>query len=105
MLCCLVLCIIIGGCSNQQPVSVILDTDLSSDVDDVGAVALLHSLAQDGDAKILAMMISSGDPWSGLCLKAINGFYGKATIPAVIPPNKSPFKCLKSNKFFIENLI
>ena len=27
---------------------------------------------------------------------------GKATIPAVIPPNKSPLKCLKSNKFFIK---
>ena len=66
---------------NEQPVAVILDTDLSSDVDDVGAVALLHSLAQRGESKILAMMISSGDPWSGLCLKAINHFYGEHSIP------------------------
>ena len=80
-ICCFVFFITLGSCMNEQPTAVIFDTDLSSDVDDVGAVALLHSLAQEGDAKILAMMVSSGDPWSTKCLKAINSFYGKPDIP------------------------
>ena len=41
-----------------EPVRVILDTDLSSDVDDVGAVAVLHALADAGEAEILGMGIS-----------------------------------------------
>lgn len=79
-LCCF-FCILLFGCTREEQTTVILDTDLSSDVDDVGAVALLHSLAQEGNTKIIAMMVSSGDIWSGPCLKAINSFYGKHSIP------------------------
>ena len=61
--------------------SIILDTDLSSDVDDVGAVAVLHALADKGEAKILAMMVSSGDPWSVPCLDALNTWFGRPDIP------------------------
>ncbi len=60
---------------------VILDTDISSDVDDVGAVAVLHGLAEQGKTEILAMMISSGDPWSGPCLQALNTWFGRPDIP------------------------
>ncbi|MCI5126449.1 MAG: hypothetical protein D3925_18710, partial [Candidatus Electrothrix sp. AR5] len=59
----------------------ILDTDLSSDVDDVGAVALLHGLADQGKVQILAMQISSGDPWSVPCLDALNTWFGRPDIP------------------------
>lgn len=59
----------------------ILDTDLSSDVDDAGAVAVLHSLADQGKVQILAMMVSSGDPWSGPCLDALNTSFGRPDIP------------------------
>ncbi|MCI5160258.1 MAG: nucleoside hydrolase [Candidatus Electrothrix sp. AUS1_2] len=59
----------------------ILDTDLSSDVDDVGAVALLHGLANQGKVRILAMQISSGDPWSVPCLAALNTWFGRPDIP------------------------
>lgn len=63
------------------PVPLILDTDISSDVDDVGAVAVLHALADQGKADILAMMISSGDPWSAGCLDALNTYFGRPDIP------------------------
>lgn len=59
----------------------ILDTDLSSDVDDVGAVALLHGLADQGKVEILAMQVSSGDPWSVPCLDALNTWFGRPDIP------------------------
>ena len=75
---------IVYGCPPvfaQGPQHVILDTDLSSDVDDVGAVAVLHSLADKGEADILAMMVSSGDPWSAPCLDALNTWFGRPDIP------------------------
>ena len=65
----------------QDPPLLILDTDISSDVDDVGAVAILHRLASQGHIRILAMMVSSGDPWSVPCLDAINTWYGRPDIP------------------------
>ena len=34
------------------PTPVILDTDIQGDVDDVGAVAVLHALAARGEAEI-----------------------------------------------------
>ncbi len=65
----------------SEPVRVIFDTDISSDVDDAGAVAVLHALANRGEVEILAMMVSSGDPWSAHCLHAYNHRYGRAAIP------------------------
>jgi inosine-uridine nucleoside N-ribohydrolase len=72
-----------AGChADRRPeVQVILDTDISSDVDDVGAVAVLHALASRNEADILAMAVSSGDPWSVPCLQAINRWFGREDIP------------------------
>ena len=63
------------------PTLIILDTDISSDVDDVGAVAVLHSLADQGKTEILAMMVSSGDLWSVPCLDSLNTWFGRPDIP------------------------
>ncbi len=60
---------------------VIFDTDISSDADDVGAVAVLHALANQGKIDILGMMVSSGDPWSVPCLAALNTWFGRPDIP------------------------
>ncbi|MDQ6762361.1 MAG: nucleoside hydrolase, partial [Bacteroidota bacterium] len=35
----------------QKPVSIIFDTDIAPDYDDVGAMALLHAFADMGEAK------------------------------------------------------
>jgi len=47
----------------------------------VGAVALLHALADKGEGHILAMMVSSGDPWGASCLDALNTYFGRPDIP------------------------
>lgn len=78
-----------GEVSGKNPPLIILDTDLSSDVDDVGAVAVLHNLASQGKADILAMMVSSGDPWSIPCLDAINTWFGRPDIPLGMVKGKS----------------
>lgn len=67
--------------SSEEVPRLILDTDISSDVDDVGAVALLHSLANQGRVQILAMQVSSGDLWSVPCLDALNTWFNQPDIP------------------------
>lgn len=61
--------------------SIILDTDLDSDVDDVGAMAMLHTLADHKKVDILGVIVTSDDKYSPLCADAINHFYGRPDIP------------------------
>ncbi len=67
--------------ANSGPVKLIYDTDMASDVDDVGALALLHALADKGEVEILATMVSAKNPHTPLCLDAINTYYGRPDIP------------------------
>ncbi len=65
-----------------QPVNVIFDTDMGSDCDDVGALALLHSFANDGKANIAGCIYSSGRiPYGAGIIDAINKLYGRPEIP------------------------
>lgn len=67
--------------ASTAPVKVILDTDIEFDVDDVGAVAVLHALADLGYAEVLAMLVSAKHDWSPACLNALNHYYGRPQIP------------------------
>ena len=67
---------------------IIFDTDIAGDHDDVGAAAVLHSLANSGETEILAMAVAeTGESakWGALCLDAINTFYGRPDIPIGVP--------------------
>ncbi len=64
-----------------EPVKIIMDVDMAEDVDDVGAVAVLHALADRGEAQILGFMVSSKNEWAVPCLDAINTWYGRADLP------------------------
>ena len=63
------------------PVPIIFDTDIMGDVDDVGAVAVLHALANRGEAKILAMGVCVKNAWCPLCLDALNTYFKRRDIP------------------------
>ena len=65
----------------QGPVRVVFDTDLAADVDDVGALAVLHALADRGEVEILATLVSSRNRHSVACLSALNTWYGRRDIP------------------------
>jgi inosine-uridine nucleoside N-ribohydrolase len=67
--------------AQPAPVPIIFDTDIMGDVDDVGAVAVLHALANRGEAKILAMGVCVKNPWSPLCLDALNTYFGRPDVP------------------------
>jgi len=64
---------------------IIFDTDFDSDIDDVGALYLLHTLADRGDVEILATILSSTHFWSPFALDAINTFWGRPDIPIGAP--------------------
>ena len=49
----------------------IFDTDMDSDCDDLGALAVLHALADRGEEEILATVTSSQNPWSAPCVVAV----------------------------------
>lgn len=60
---------------------VILDTDIGSDCDDAGAMAVLHKLADKGEVEILGIIYSSGmnKYGVGVC-DAINTYYGRGDL-------------------------
>ena len=66
---------------HPAPVPIILDTDISGDVDDVGAVTILHAMANRGEAKILAMGFSVKNAWGAQCLDALNTYFRRPDIP------------------------
>jgi len=49
-----------AGAIAAGPPAVIFDTDIGSDCDDAGALAVLHALADAGELKILGVIFSSG---------------------------------------------
>lgn len=67
--------------TDNQSVSIILDTDIETDSDDVGAIATLHALADRGEANILGMICSSPLEWGASCLQAFNTYYNRSDIP------------------------
>ena len=67
--------------ASDRPVRILFDTDIMGDVDDVGAVAMLHALADAGEAEILAMGVSSAHDASPLCLSALNTYFGRPDLP------------------------
>ncbi|MFZ5830413.1 MAG: nucleoside hydrolase [Planctomycetota bacterium] len=77
----IVLTAVVAQAGERDPVPVIFDTDIMGDVDDVGAVAVLHALADRGEAKILATGVCVKNPWSPLCLDALNTYFGRGDLP------------------------
>ncbi len=79
--------LIFGGTSpalraqTKPAVSILFDTDMGPDADDVGALAMLHGLALRGEARILGVACSTTSPWCAPCADAINTYYGRADIP------------------------
>jgi inosine-uridine nucleoside N-ribohydrolase len=65
----------------QPPVKIILDVDLAEDVDDAGALAVLHALADRGEADILGILVSSRNEWVAPAVDAVDTWYGRPDLP------------------------
>ena len=77
--------------------NVILETDMTFDVDDVGALAVLHALADRKEARILGVCYNEVHPHGVVAIKAINDWYGRGDIPIgqferdLLNPDKSRY--------------
>ena len=60
---------------------IIVDTDIDTDCDDAGALAVLHNLAQAGEANIAGIVCSIPYAPTADCVRAINAYYGRPEIP------------------------
>ena len=61
----------------KDPVKIIFDTDIGGDCDDAGALALLHSLCEKGEAELIAVTGCYATPYLAGCIDAINTHYGR----------------------------
>ena len=65
----------------MNPKRVIFETDMCTDVDDVGALAVLHALADNGEVEILAISYNEAHPSGAGTICAINTWYNRGDIP------------------------
>src|SRR5476651_2101751 len=68
-----------------KPVPVIFDSDMGPDYDDVGAIAILHALADKGEARILATMASTKYAGVAGVLNVFNTYFNRPGIPVGVP--------------------
>ena len=72
--------LVVAGLFADVP-KVIFDTDMYTDFDDVGALAVLHSLADAGECEILGTVVSTRRAPSMGMVELINRFYGRGDLP------------------------
>jgi inosine-uridine nucleoside N-ribohydrolase len=74
----------------KQPVSIIFDTDIAEDYDDVGALAILHVLADKGEAKILATISCNSYETTAPAISVLNDYFGRPSIPIGVTKRREP---------------
>ena len=52
-----------------QPVNLIIDSDMASDVDDVGDHAVMWALSSRGEVSVLALISSSANDYTAPCMR------------------------------------
>lgn len=63
------------------PVNLLIDTDMSIDVDDVGMLCAAHALADLGEARILAVLHDAATTYGVGAISVLNHYYGRDDIP------------------------
>lgn len=69
-----------------SPPGIILDTDFRSDVDDVGTLASLNALADQGECALLGVIASQTGPTVVGAINAVNTWYGRGRVPIGLSP-------------------
>ena len=65
----------------SPPVKLIIDTDMSTDVDDVAAVCIAHALADAGEVELAAIVHNTGLAQGAGAISVINHYYGRDDVP------------------------
>lgn len=102
-----VLLIAFNSCNNVQtkpePVKIIFDTDLGPDYDDVGALAILHAMADSGKAVILATVASNKHELVAPSIQVINTWFGRPDLPIGEP--KSAGANMGSSQHWADSIV
>lgn len=70
------------------PVHLIIDTDIYSDVDDAGALAIANASQDNGKVDLLGVMVDTPSKWGAPAVDAIDTYYGHGNIPVgTLKPN------------------
>lgn len=86
--------LVVSGCGNKttyvryEPERIIFDTDFGPDYDDVGALAVLHALADSGKIEILGTISSNKNILAAPSIEVINTYFGRADIRIGAPKTK-----------------
>jgi len=89
--------------SQKKPVAVIFDTDMGPDYDDVGAISILHTLADSGYVKILATVSSTKYEGVSAILNVFNTYFKRPEIPIGTP--KWDASVLKDSQHWTDTLL
>jgi len=88
--CCLLIAVsAVGQKKPGKPVPIIFDSDMGPDYDDVGAITLLHALADSGQANILATMASTNFEGVAAVMNAFNTYFKRSGTPVGVPKGKA----------------
>lgn len=96
--------------NNEVPVNVIFETDMTLDVDDVGALAVLHGLQTEGKVNLLGVCFNEVHPLAPNVIDAINTYYNRGTIPIgiykkeLISPDPSDYFTSERN-YDVDNMM
>src|SRR5882672_1036241 len=70
---------------HSKPVNIIFDSDMGPDYDDVGAITILHALADREEANILATVASTKYEGVAGVLNVFNTYFNRPNIPIGVP--------------------
>ncbi|MGV3762857.1 nucleoside hydrolase [Parapedobacter sp.] len=76
--------------SATQTPKIIFDTDMGPDYDDIGALAVLHALADSGECEILATVASDAHPAIAPTIEVFNRYFGRPDLPVGAAPDGAP---------------
>jgi pyrimidine-specific ribonucleoside hydrolase len=75
--------------AQEKPVRIIFDSDMGPDYDDVGAITILHALADSGYAEILATVSSTKYEGVAGVLNLFNTYFNRPNTPIGVPKGKA----------------
>jgi pyrimidine-specific ribonucleoside hydrolase len=75
----------VSGFAQQKPLSIIFDTDIGPDYDDVGAISMVHAFADSGKINLLATIASSKYPGVASVLDVFNTYFKRPDLRIGVP--------------------
>lgn len=66
----------VGFMREVEKIRIIYDTDMDTDCDDAGALAILYEYAKQGKAEVLGVIADVITPWAAPCCQVLADYYG-----------------------------